>query len=143
MTFPPDVMRETAHWLVFFGQDLQQEDPPARIHDATVGRDGTPRWASEFLRWLTRDEVAQPKGDDSRERTDRAMRRLRKSAIREYEVLYRMLVAGEATSEVTRWLNERALRNAIPLPAGRTIHYTEKDTMALVIGRIDFLRSVL
>lgn len=142
MTFPPDVMRETAKWLVYFGQDLQQEDPPDRIHEHKIGRDGTPRWASEFMGWLTREEVSQPKGDDSRDRTERAMRRLRKSAIREYEVLYRLLVAGETTSEVTRWLNDRANRNAIPLPSGRTVHYTEKDTMALVIGGVDFLKSV-
>lgn len=142
--FSPEVMRETAYWLVFYGQDLTPPEAPGRIHSHTVGRDGTPRWASEFLHWLTRDDVSAPRGDEeeSRHRTERAMRRLRQSAIREYEVLYRMLVVGESTEEVTRWLNERAARNGIPLLPDRQAHYAEKDTMALIIAGIEYLRSV-
>ena len=141
--FEPEVIRDTAHWLVFYGKDLAPLEAPDRIHSHTVGRDGTPRWAGEFLHWLTRDDLSAPAGDEeSRNRTDRAMRRLRSSAIREYEVIYRLLVVGESTREVTQWLCDRAIRNNIPLPPGRASHYTEKDTLALVIGGIAYLNSV-
>ena len=142
MSYPAEVLRDTAFWMVWFGQDLTKQEPPDRIHSHMIGPDGAPRWAGEFLRYLTRDEIDRPKADDSRERTDRAMRKLRNSAIRSYEVLYRMLVVGESTSEVTRWLNERAVRNDIPFPPGRGFHYSEHDTMAIVISGIEFLKSV-
>jgi hypothetical protein len=69
------------------------------------------------------------------------MRRLRRVAVREYEVLYRVLVLGERLEETTIWLNERALRNAIPLQPGRDVHYSDKDTWALVICGIDYARQ--
>lgn len=142
MSYPAEVLRDTAFWMVWFGQDLAKPEAPDRIHSHAIGRDGTPRWAPEFTKWLTRDEIDRPKADDSRERTDRAMRKLRKSAIRAYEVLFRMLVEGESTSEVTRWLNKRAVRNGISLPPGRDYHYNEHDTMAIVISGIEYLKSV-
>jgi hypothetical protein len=64
-------------------------------------------------------------------------------AVREYEVLYRVLVLGERLEETTRWLNARAERNAVPFPPHRPSgpHYTQKDTLALVIAGIDYARE--
>jgi hypothetical protein len=61
-------------------------------------------------------------------------------AVREYEVLYRVLVLGERLEETTQWLNDRAMRNAIPLQPGREVHYTHKDTWALIICGIDYAK---
>jgi hypothetical protein len=69
------------------------------------------------------------------------MRRLRKYAVREYEVLYRILILGDSIDGVMVWLNERATRNDIPLPEGKDVHYSEKDTWALFIAGVDFVRQ--
>jgi hypothetical protein len=71
------------------------------------------------------------------------MRRLRRVAVREYEVLFRVLVQGERVHDTTRWLNDRAERNRIPYPDHRPQgpHYTDKDTLALLICGIDFARD--
>jgi hypothetical protein len=62
------------------------------------------------------------------------MRRLRRVAIREYEVMYRVLVLHEPITATTRWLNQRAIGNSIPLPTGRDVHYRDKDTVVLLVA---------
>lgn len=141
--FSTETMRGTAHWLIFYGRDLEPPETPERLHSHTLGPDGRPRWAAEFTAYLSRDDLA-PKtdADESRIRTERAMRRLRSLVVREYECLVRLLVVGETTEELQQWLNDRAIRNGIPLPPGRTEHYTDMDVMALVICGVEFLNSV-
>jgi hypothetical protein len=51
------------------------------------------------------------------------------------------MVEREPLEETTRWLNERAARNAIPLPDGRDVHYRLKDTVALFISGVDYART--
>lgn len=68
----------------------------------------------------------------------RVMRKLRRAAIREYEVLYRMLILRETLEQTTDWLNQRAQNNQIPLPSGRSEHYRTKDTLALYVCGIEF-----
>jgi hypothetical protein len=66
------------------------------------------------------------------------MRKLRKVAVREYEVCYRLLILHDTVASTTRWLNERARANGIPLPPRRDVHYVEKDTIALFVVGIDW-----
>lgn len=81
--------------------------------------------------------ASERKPEDT-QRTLRVMRRLRRVAVREYEVLYRMLVNHEPLEDTTAWLNERAQSNAIPLPPGQSVHYREKDTLALLMCGVEF-----
>lgn len=112
-------------------------ESPARIHSSAIGNDGSPRWHPDFERWLTMEEGK--KGDRRPEeqlRTSKVMRRLRRVAIREYEVLYRCLIGRESIPQITAWLNERARNNGIPLPEGREVHYRDKDTVALLVSGV-------
>ena len=134
--FDPSVIKEAAHWGSFLGAEWIR-DFPDRMHERGLVTDGTPqRWSSDFARWI---EGANDEGN--RGRTTRVMRKLRRTAPREYEVMYRAMVLGQSFGEVTEWLNERALRNHIPLPAGRPEHYRVKDAVALFIAGVEFARA--
>jgi hypothetical protein len=142
--FPSAVLKSTGYWLSRFSNDYHGEIP-TKIHNGDIANDGSPQWHPDFARWLTAREVIDtPRPEypteEKRLRTTRAMRRLRKEAIREFEVVYRVMVTGERIDETTKWLNERAVRNGIPLPDGRVVHYRTKDTIALVISGIDKLK---
>lgn len=136
-------MADTAQWASRFASDWKQESP-LRIHSADIGLDGSPRWHPDFEAWLTRDETKQRRrNDDQRLRTTKVMRRLRRVAVREYEVCYRVFVLGERLEETTAWLNERAERNAIPYPEHRPNgpHYVERDALAIVIAGLAFAKE--
>lgn len=137
MDYTPTLDR-TAKWAAYFA-DTWAFDAPVRIHSATLGRDGTPSWHPAFAAWLTREEgrASEHKPED-KQRTLRVMRRLRRVAVREYEVCYRMLILREDLEETTLWLNERAASHGIPLPPGQTVHYRPKDTLALLTCGIEF-----
>jgi hypothetical protein len=142
--FPTDVLRDTGYWLARFASDYHGETPQ-RIHSGEISDDGSPQWHPDFTRWLTAREVIDtPRPEqatpEQRLRTTRAMRRLRKEAIREFEVIYRIMVLDERIEDTTVWLNQRAIRNGIALPNGRPQHYRVKDTTALVISGIDKMR---
>lgn len=132
--FPAQVLAETKQWGTYFGSEWAR-DFPEEIHEARLGEDGRPRWQGEFSRWLTNGP-----DEEQRHRTTRVMRKLRHVAPREYEVAYRAMVLGESFEEITRWLNQRAQRNSIPLPPGRPVHYRVKDAIALFICAIEFAR---
>jgi len=51
------------------------------------------------------------------------------------------MIHGEGLNETTAWLNERAIRNGIPLEPGQVEHYTLKDTVALFLAGCDFART--
>jgi len=143
--FPRTVLEDTGHWLARFSSDYRGEAPD-KIHNGDIAADGAPQWHPDFARWLTTREVIDtPRPDqpteEKRLRTTRALRRLRKEAIREFEVVYRIMVMGERIDETTKWLNDRAIRNNIPLPNGRPEHYRTKDTIALVVSGIDKMRD--
>jgi hypothetical protein len=136
------VLAQTAHWAQWFSADWRQE-VPTRIHSSDIAVDGGPEWHPDFMKWITRDEHPRGRNNDQRLRTTKVMRRLRRLAVREYEVAFRVLVHGERLEETTRWLNERAQRNGIPFPPYRPAgpHYSEKDTLALFICAIDYARQ--
>ena len=144
-TFPPALLATTGYWLGRFAADYNVETPQ-QIHSGEIAQDGSPQWHPDFFRWITARTVIdtpQPevKTPEQRLRTTRALRRLRKEAVREYEVVYRTMVLGDSIEDTTAWLNERAIRNAIPLPRGRDVHYRRKDTIAIVISGIDKMRD--
>ena len=85
-----------------------------------------------------RPEIPTP---ENRLRTTRALRRLRKVAIREFEVVYRVMVLGNSIEDTTIWLNARAERNGIPLPIGKSVHYSEKDTSCILLSGVDKMRD--
>ena len=143
--FPTTVLSNTGYWLSRFASDYHS-DIPQQIHNSDTSLDGSPQWHPDFARWLTaREVISTPRPEhatpEQRLRTTRAMRRLRKEAIREFEVIYRIMVLSERVEDTTNWLNERALRNAIPLQEGRSVHYRTKDTIALVISGIDKMKE--
>lgn len=130
--YAPEIQR-AARWGAFFAETWASE-VPTRIHTSRIGADGTPDWAADFSRFLTLEEGRNGERDEERQRTSRVMRRLRRASIREYEVLYRVLMERESVEQVTGWLNERAAANAIPLPRGRDVHYRAKDTIAIILA---------
>lgn len=144
-TYPSSVIGQTLWWLQRFRSDFLGE-LPTKIHSGDIAADGSPEWHPDFARWMTaREVISTPRPDvqtpENRLRTTRALRRLRKTAVREFEVVYRVMVQGESIDQVTRWLNDRAERNGIPLPVGRSVHYSEKDTSCILFSGIDKMRD--
>jgi len=137
--YSDEVMQRTAYWANQLGSDWQRE-MPIRIHSSDIAADGSPEWHPDFAKWMMKAEGRWGKNTDQRLRTTRVMRRLRRVAVREYEVLYRVLVLHERLEETTIWLNDRAERNNIPFPPHRPggPHYIQKDALALFICGIEF-----
>lgn len=111
-----------------------RDEFPIRIHERGFSADGTPQWSGEFSRWLTRGTVKRDDEDspDTRLRLTRAMRRLRKIAPREHEVVWKVL-SGEGTAEICDWLNDRAIK------LGHPERYTMKDTIVIIMSGVDKL----
>lgn len=134
--FPTSTLREAVQWGTFLGREWVQ-DFPARMHDHGLTGDGTPqRWSADMTRWLS-----NAVDEGNRGRTTRVMRKLRRISPREYEVMYQAMVLGNDFDQITEWLNARAARNNIPLPAGRDVHYRVKDAVALFIAGVDYARA--
>lgn len=139
IAIPESVLAETAHWMRDF-RDYWHDELPIQIHSGATSEGGTPEWHPDFARWLTIDYYG--KGSDKRwaenseprVRTTRAFRKLRKKAIREFEVCYRIVILGEPIAHCREWLNERAARNNIPLPSEQTSHYSMNDTLLLLVS---------
>ena len=140
--YSDDTMKQTAHWASWFAADWRREFP-LQIHNSAIARDGTPEWHPDFARWLTEGRTVHTRNDEQRLRTTKVMRRLRRVAVREYEVLYRVLVLNERLEETTTWLNERATRNSVPYPSHRPTgpHYIHRDALAIFIAGIDYARA--
>lgn len=143
--FPDEVLKATGYWLAKFATDYRGESPQ-KIHDGSLADDGSPQWHPDFAKWLTANRVIdtprpEHPTEQQRLRTTRALRKLRSTAVREFEVLYRVMVLGDSVEDTTKWLNDRAERNSIPLPAGRSVHYVRKDTIALIVSGIDKMRN--
>lgn len=134
------MLRKSESLLNRFRAEITKESP-IRIHSAEISDDGSPQWHSEFARWLTAREsqtdtfIPNP---EHRLRTTRAMRKLRRTSVRGYEVTLRTF-GGEKVEDTTRWLNDRARRNAIPLPPGRTFHYSQKDTLVILYSSLTYM----
>ena len=134
--FPPSAIEEALYWGRFFADQWRQDAPPDKIHAGSLSPDGSPQWTGLFSHW-----ISNAPGDEDRHRTTSVMRRLRRVAPREYEVLYRTFLEGEPVERTTEWLNARARSHDIPLPAGRDTHYRVKDTVALMMAGIAFAQA--
>lgn len=114
---------------------------PMKIHSREIDRGGGPAYHPDFARWLTRsDSPDDPRqqgerNPENRLRITRAMRALRKVAVREYEVVYRVMVLGETEQQTAIWLNERAIKG------GHPERYRSKDVVAIVVSGIDKLKE--
>lgn len=122
---PTEALALTKQWASFLGPEW------ARSRTDLVPATDL-RWQADFDAWI---------GSANSNRIDRVMRRLRRTAPREYDVLHRTLLLGEGFEEVTEWLNARALHNDIPLPAGRDRHYELKDAVTLFEAGVTFVRT--
>jgi len=147
VAIPENVLRETARWMVDF-RDYWHGEVPTQIHSGDVSEGGAPEWHPDFRRWLGVDYDG-PKSDEGwaknpepRVRTTRAFRKLRKKAVREFEVCYRIIVLGGSLPNTCDWLNERAFRNEITLPEqprtwnGSPAHYDMNDTILLLVSGV-------
>ena len=138
---PEAVLVETARWMVDF-RDYWHDELPTQIHSGALGAGGTPEWHPDFRRWLgvdyhgPRSDRKWAENPEPRVRTTRAFRKLRKKAVREFEVCYRIIILGEPIEGTCKWLNERAQRNDIPLPEGSAVHYTMNDTLLLLVSGV-------
>jgi len=138
VTIPADVLASTAKWMVDF-REYWHDEVPIQIHTGSFGEGGTPQWHPDFQRWLgvdyygRRSDERWVKNPEVRVRTTRAFRKLRKKAIREYEVCYRIIVLGEPIEETRAWLNERAIRNA------KADRYGTLETMLLLVSGVEKL----
>lgn len=128
---PTNTLTQTTRWAGFIGREWARSRPDLESRPDLPVTD--PRWLADMLGWLD--------SAHDRNRIERVMQRLRRAAPREYDVLYRTLLLGEGFEEVTTWLNARALRNDIPLPAGKDQHYVIKDTVALFTAGVMYVRS--
>src|ERR1051326_8892070 len=134
------MLRDSEQLLRRFKAEFDRE-VPQRIHSRDTADDGTPQWHAEFARWLTAKESETNRyitNPEHRLRTTRALRKLRKVSVRGFEVTWRVM-GGEQVDDTVRWLNDRALRNAITLPTGRSVHYTRKDGLAMLYAALSFM----
>lgn len=132
------MLKETESLLDRFRSEFKGEIPQ-RIHSREGLDDGgVPQWHPEFARWLTAREIIDTPSPlistpEHRLRTTRAMRKLRRLAVRQYEVVWRVCVQGEPLHQTTRWLNDRAHRNAIEY------RYSDRDTLVMLHGGLDLM----
>lgn len=131
------MLQQSERLLNQFRAEFNRE-VPQRIHSRDTADDGAPQWHPEFVKWLTAKEsdtnsyITNP---EHRLRTRRAMRKLRSTSVRGFEVTWRVF-NGERVESTVKWLNDRAERNGIPLPPGRTVHYTTKDGLAILYSSL-------
>jgi len=120
---------------------------PVKVHSGDLGIGGSPEWHPDFARWLGIDYYSErsdknwDRNPEPRIRTTRAFRKLRKKAIREFELCYRVIILGDPIPDSMAWLNARAQRNNIPLPEGKDVHYDITDTLMLLISGVEKLKA--
>lgn len=141
VTIPPDVLATTAKWMVDF-REYWHDELPTQIHVRSgYGEGGTPAWHPDFERWLgidyygKRSDQRWSENSEPRIRTTRAFRKLRKKAVREYEVCYRIIILGEPVSDCAEWLTQRAIRG------GHPERYGLLETMLLLVAGVDKARG--
>jgi hypothetical protein len=141
---PADI-QQTAQWLQFFADEWMDE-VPLRVHSYGVDDGhglGGPAFHPDFIRWLgpicTCPDCLQierkRRNSDSRTRTTKAFRKLRKIAPREFDVLYSLCVLRNSIDGTAEFLNARAIRLDKPE------RYTRAGVILLAISGVDKLRS--
>lgn len=125
-------LQHTGTWLGHF-RKTYHEGVPLRIHVRELDLDGKPDWSSGMRQLMTATDRRETGPESGKVRLRRAMKRLRNRSIREYEVVYRVMVSGETVGQVTQWLNERAERG------GHPERYTPAQTTVIVFAAVDKL----
>jgi hypothetical protein len=133
---PESVLAFTATWVTNF-RDYWYDEIPLRLHNRDVAEDGSPQIHPDFARWLSVDYQGQRSDDrwsgnpEPRVRTTRAFRKLRKKAVREFEVCYRIIVLGDPIANTAVWLTDRAVRN------GKEDRYGIHETLVLLASGVE------
>lgn len=129
----PSHLRTTSYWIDRF-RDILVTNPPVRLHTHELDDAGNPQMHPEFLHWLD-GTSGRKEGSEDRARLQSAIKQLRRSSLREYEVLYRVMFLGEPVPEVATWLTERAIRG------GHPERYSVSDTLVIIYAAIDKVRD--
>lgn len=157
-TFPKAKIEETSHWIAEFREDWVRE-VPLKMHG--YGTDdghglGGPPFHPEFESWLGQicfcgrkfnpdtgekgcpslelQMARRQTNTQSRQRTTRAFRKLRKVAPREFDALYLMCALNASFWTTLTSFNERAERMNKPE------RYAPEDLMILIVSGIDKVR---
>lgn len=139
VNIPLTTLHQTAYWVQRFAEEWRTE-APLRIHSRETDAGGAPEWHHSFEHWLGVNAVdndgrpINPRNPDGRVRTTRAFRKLRKVAVREYEVCYRAVVLNQTPVQIATWLTERAIRN------GKPERYGPDEATVLLVSGIDKAR---
>jgi len=124
----------TGYWLSFF-RTVWDGDPPMVLNSSrNLDEAGNPDMTQDFLHWLD-GTSSRREGSEDRARLKRALKRVRERSLREYEVIYRVLVLAQPLPDVTTWLNDRAVRARAPE------RYTIHDTLVIVYAAVDKLQE--
>lgn len=125
--FDQQVLADADYWARFLADEWARDFPDVPPPKSTG-------WTTDLEAWINGARK-------DRSRTTHVMRKLRRTSPREYEVLYRAMILGEGFGQITTWLNERAVRNNIPLPEGKDVHYSTRDAVALFLAGVELCRS--
>ena len=132
-TVTDEEIRHTRYWLTQFSKDARQE-PPLKMHSSTPGGLGAaPPFTDSFIGYIGEleckvdgcviciDRKRQPKqqlvSEDYRlahqvhspNRTTKALRKLRKVAPLEFDVLWLAIMQGLTVAQIVERLNDRAI----------------------------------
>jgi hypothetical protein len=146
LSIAPEELQETAQWLQFFSDEWMEETPLAiNTHSVDDGHGlGGPAFNPDFIRWLgpickcndcIQAAKRGPRNGDSRIRTTRAFRKLRKVAPREFDVLYSLCVLHNSINGTADFLTKRAIRLNYPQ------RYDRLSVILLSMSGVDKLRS--
>lgn len=147
-------VRDAQRWLSDLGAEWKAE-VPRRIHESGhnshYGLGSSPPFAPEFIGYIGHLECARPgcrecgehrqrqtlenrRHADSRTRTTKAFRKLRKAAPLEFDVLYLAVMHNQTVVGITEKLNERAEARGIE------DRYTLEDVAILALSGYDKLK---
>jgi len=117
MKIPPEVEQAFEAWLEIMRAEWNGEIP-TKIHSRDIAPNGAPQWHPGFAQWIFADPLRENqlnhRKDDHRHRTTRAMRKLRKKCIREFDVMYLLVAKNMTYPQVAEALTKRAIRNEKP-----------------------------
>lgn len=141
----PSDLQQTAQWLQFFADEWMNE-VPLNVHSRAVDDGhglGGLAFHADFIRWLGPickcntciQEEKKRRNSDSRTRTTKAFRKLRKVAPREFDVLYSLCVLRNSINGTAEFLTARAIRLDKPE------RYNRAGVLLLAISGVDKLRS--
>lgn len=150
---PKAELKKAAYWLNSLGQDWRG-DVPMKLHSGGTTTEGTIAFSEGFNRYVgylgdpsncsipgcqecaaerkrraSADE--RPRTPESRMRSTRAFRKLRKVAPREFDACYMYCINGYSVQYIARLMTERAIR------LGKPERYHPVSVLLLLLSGID------